>query len=199
MIIFDIGANNGSSYYNLTNDTNNIVYAFEPTPYLLENFLYPKIKDNFIVIPHAVSDIETEMEFKIAGNLDWGCSSLLDFSEDLDKTWPGRTDFKVTDKIKVKTIRMDSFISKNNITKIDIMHCDTQGNDIKVLKSFGQYINIIESGQVEGFAQNPLYKNCENSVDNIIKFLKENEFNIDRLESNDVHQNEINIKFSKKK
>jgi FkbM family methyltransferase len=161
--------------------------------------LYPKEKDNFIVIPNAVSDIEGEMEFKIAGNLDWGCSSLLDFSDDLNHTWPGRIDFKVTDKIKVNTIRMDSFIKKYNISSIDIMHCDTQGNDIKVLRSFGEYINIIKSGQVEGFAQNPLYKDSENSVDNLIVFLKNHQFNIDKLESNDVYQNEINIHFSKRK
>jgi FkbM family methyltransferase len=199
MIVLDIGANNGNSYYHLTNDKSNVVYAFEPTPYLLEKFLYPKEKDNFIVIPNAVSDIEGEMEFKIAGNLDWGCSSLLDFSDDLNHTWPGRIDFKVTDKIKVNTIRMDSFIKKYNISSIDIMHCDTQGNDIKVLRSFGEYINIIKSGQVEGFAQNPLYKDSENSVDNLIVFLKNHQFNIDKLESNDVYQNEINIHFSKRK
>lgn len=49
------------------------------------------------------------MKFNIAGQADWGCSSLLEFSNGLDKTSPGRTDLKVTDTITVNTIRLDTF------------------------------------------------------------------------------------------
>ena len=51
--IFDVGANTGTSchHYSLNGD---IVYAFEPTPYLLDTYLLPKQSDNYIVVPKAV-------------------------------------------------------------------------------------------------------------------------------------------------
>ena len=65
MIIFDVGANNGSSCeHYATNE--NTVYAFEPTPFLLNNFLYKKNNKNYIVIPKAVSDYDGIAEFNIA-------------------------------------------------------------------------------------------------------------------------------------
>jgi FkbM family methyltransferase len=196
MIIFDVGANNGSSCeHYATNE--NTVYAFEPTPFLLNNFLYKKNNKNYIVIPKAVSDYDGIAEFNIAGQSDWGCSSLNKFENNLDKTWPGREDFKITETIQVPVIRLDTFIEENNIKTIDILHCDTQGNDFKVLKSLGKYLNIIKSGSVEVYKQNPLYSNIDNHMDNVISFLKQNEFVIKDIECNDRYQNEYNIIFTK--
>lgn len=197
-IIFDVGANNGSSCYHYADDPATVVYAFEPTPHLLQTYLYPKQKENYIVVPYAVSDFDGETTFNIAGQSDWGCSSIHEFEDDLDKTWPGRTDFKVTEKIKVLVRRMDTFIKNNNIARIDHLHCDTQGNDLNVLKSFGEYINILEGGIVEAANQNPLYKNVDNTVSSVTEFLEKNNFIITGTHSNDIHYNEINIEFKRK-
>jgi FkbM family methyltransferase len=196
MIIFDIGANNGSSCSHLATE-DNVVYAFEPTPHLIEKFLKKLENEKYIIVPYAVSDYNGVSKFNIAGQADWGCSSLNNFSDDLNVTWPGRDDFKVTDIIDVNVIRLDTFIEKNNIEVIDYLHCDTQGNDYKVLLSLGKYINILKSGVVEGYKQNALYKESDNTVENITNYLKENRFNIDSIESNDPHDNEFNIFFSK--
>lgn len=197
-IIFDVGANDGNSCYHYTNDPSNIVYAFEPTPYLLQTHLYHKQRENYKVIPYAISDFDGETTFNIAGQSDWGCSSIHEFEDDLDKTWPGRTDFKVTQKIKVLVRRMDTFIKHNKIEKIDYMHCDTQGNDLNVLKSFGSYINILEAGVVEAANQNPLYKDVDNTVSSVTDFLEKNNFIIVGTHSNDIHYNEVNIEFRRK-
>lgn len=196
-IIFDVGANNGSSCLHFTNDPNNIIYAFEPTPYLLETFLYPKQSKRYKVIPYAVSNFDGEAQFNIAGQSDWGCSSLNTFSEDLEHTWPGRTDFKVTDQIKVKVIRLDTFIKENNIEKINFLHCDTQGSDLKVLESLGEYINILQSGEIEAFNQNPLYKESDNSVEKATAFLEKHGFKIKSISANDGLRNEVNISFNR--
>lgn len=193
--IFDIGANNGSDSYHYANDPSNIVYAFEPTPFLLKTYLYPIQKENYIVVPVAISDFDGEDEFNIAGQSDWGCSSLNEFSDGLSETWPGRTDFHVTEKIKVKVQRMDTFILENNIEEIEYMHCDTQGSDLKVLKSFGIYINRLKSGVVEACKQNPLYKSIDNTESSIIKFLVSNNFSITNIQSNNGCPNEVNISF----
>ena len=196
MIIFDVGANNGSSSFGFINE-HNTVYAFEPTPFLLERYLYPRRGLGYIVIPKAVSDFNGKSQFKIAGQSDWGCSSLNNFSEDLNSTWPGRMDFKVTETIDVDVIRMDTFIEENNIQTVDFLHCDTQGSDLKVLKSFGEKISILKSGEVEAFAKNPLYKENDNSIDNVTEFLAQHGFKIDNISSNDSHGNEFNVRFSR--
>ena len=165
---------------------------------MLRDCLYPKQKENYIVVPYAISDFDGETTFNIAGQADWGCSSIHEFEDDLDKTWPGRTDFKVTDKIKVLVRRMDTFIKNNGIERIDYMHCDTQGNDLTVLKSFGEHISILQAGVVEAANQNPLYKSVDNSVDSVKTFLEENNFMITSIHSNDIQQNEVNIEFRRK-
>jgi FkbM family methyltransferase len=204
-IVFDVGANTGTSCYSYADDPLTTVYAFEPTPQLLENYLYPKKKENYIVVPYAISDFDGQAPFNIAkqdpsltdGSL-FGCSSLYEFSDNLDQTWPGRQDFEVTQKINVLVRRIDTFIKNNKIEKVDYLHCDTQGNDLTVLKSFGKYISILQSGVVEAVNQNPLYKSVDNSVSSVIKFLEENNFIISGMYSNDIQQNEVNIEFRRK-
>jgi FkbM family methyltransferase len=178
MIIFDIGANNGKDCFHFSNNPNNVVYAFEPTPHLLETFLNKMSKDNYIVIPKGVGEKEGKYKFYIAGQADWGCSSLYKFSDNLNKQdgWAHRDDFKVTQEIEIDLIRIDSFVDENNITSIDYVHCDTQGNDLSVLRSFGKYIDIVKRGRVEVWIKNPLYKNTDNQYEKIKEFLESKGF-----------------------
>ena len=203
MIIFDVGANTGLSTREYISDTN-VIYAFEPVPHLLQNYLYPLRSTNYYVIEKAVSDFDGQASFNVSkqdpsltdGSL-FGCSSLYEFSDDLDVTWPGRQDFEIMETINVEVIRMDTFISKNHISKIDYLHCDTQGNDLKVLKSFGEYIGFLNSGKVECVKQNSLYKDVDNNLNSVINFLKDKGFEINEVESNDDFDNEVNVIFSR--
>lgn len=194
-IIFDVGANDGSSCFHLAHgDT--VVYAFEPTPQLLHRCLMPWASENYIVIPKAVSDFNGTAQFKIAGQHDWGCSSLNDFSDGLDKTWAGRTDFKVTEEITVDVIRLDGFIEAHSIPHIDFLHVDTQGSDLSVLRGLGDYISIVKAGVVEAPASKDvsLYKG-QYTKEEMEDFLVENGFKIDNMQ---YQQNEYNIFFSLK-
>lgn len=199
MIIFDVGANVGqdSKHFALEKDTT--VYAFEPTPQLLRDHLYPFQEEhpNYVVIPKAITDYDGTVTFHIAGQHDWGCSSIHEFNDNLEETWPGRTDFKETEKLAVKCITLRTFIIENDIKRIDYMHFDTQGNDLVVLRSFGDCLDRLISGKVEVFIKNPLYKNIENSYENVTRFLNANGFYIKKLESNDPFGNEMNITFSR--
>ena len=197
MIIFDIGANTGSNSVHFKNDKNNTVYAFEPTPFLIETYLNRLRDDNYIIIDKAVSDFNGSAEFNIAGQSDWGCSSLNTFEDNLSTTWPGRGDFVITEKISIEVTRLDDFIKNNNIISVDYLHCDTQGNDLKVLRSFGGEISKLKAGIVEGFRKNPLYKDIDNSVDNIVYFLESNGFRITGIVDNDCFSNECNISFER--
>lgn len=200
-IYFDIGANNGSDSIHIARDIkDSIVYAFEPTMELV-NYLKENTKDlnNYIIIPKAVSNYTGVSDFKIAGNYDWGCSSLCDFNTNLDKTWPGRKDFNVTNISKTCVIRLKDFIIENNIPYIDYLHVDVQGQDLEVLQGLEEKIHIVKKGVIEmpTSHENKLYKNQKYIVDDAIKFLEKNGFNITNISSNDPFNNEVNIFFEK--
>lgn len=197
-ILFDVGANNGSTSINWSYDKNNLVYAFEPTPKMY-NEIESKIIgiDNYFLIKKAVSNYNGSAIFNIAGNADWGCSSLLEFSEKSQTEWPGRTEFYITEKIEVDVIRLDSFIEENKIEKIDYIHVDTQGSDLKVLEGLGIYINIVQEGVIEAATKKDIlyYNQC--TKEECIDFLENNGFKINRVESNDPFTHEVNIFFKK--
>jgi len=199
-VFFDVGANDGSSMLHFSNDPNNTVYAFEPTPRMI-SILESRVvgRPNYIIVPKAVCDYNGFTKFKIAGQADWGCSSLFDFNDDLDKTWPGRTDFKVTESIDVEVIRLDDFIKQNGITEVEYLHVDTQGADLEVLMGLGDCLHMVKAGVIEMPSNHrvKLYKNQKYVEEDAVRFLTSNGFRVDAIESNDCFRNEVNIRFSR--
>lgn len=207
-VIFDVGANWGSFSLEETKKNQNVVvFAFEPTPILVNHLRTSakekNIDDRYHIIDKAVSDYNGLAKFNIAGQRDWGCSSLLEFSDNLDKTWPGRTDFKVTDSIEVEVITLKNYIENLApfpINEIDYFHCDTQGTDLKVLIGLGEHIHKIKAGVIEVASNNKvqLYKN-QHTMKESKEFLNQHGFKITRQQSNDIHNNEYNIFFERTK
>jgi FkbM family methyltransferase len=200
-VVFDVGANNGSSFLDQARANKDlVVWAFEPTPKLAAD-LIEKTKDlpNYHVVQKAVSDVAGQATFYIAGSdgCDWGCSSLNHFNDNLDQTWPGRTDFRVTDQVNVEVIRLDSFVEELGLTRIDHLHVDVQGKDLEVLKSLGDKLSIVASGVIEMASSEEvkLYKDQKYVLADAIKFLNENGFRVHRIEPNDVKCNEVNVYF----
>ena len=175
-VVFDIGCNNGDSTLHMARE-GATVYAFEPTPELCEAIRWKTaLIDSYHLIQAAVSNFDGKAQFNVAGHLDWGCSSLNEFSNNLKKTWPGRKDFKVTDVIEVDVIRLDTFIEANGITQIDYLHCDAQGSDLLVLEGLGKYISIVKEGFIEVSANKKLalYKGTDNTLLSAVDFLTKN-------------------------
>jgi len=198
-IIFDVGANDGKTLLSLADDPNNIIYAFEPTPFLIEKLKKQTANfPNYHIIEKAVSNYNGKAKFNISGNADWGCSSLCNFNTNLNEKWPGRTDFKVTDTIFVDVIRLDKFVEENNISCIDHFHCDVQGQDLEVLMGLSSKISIIKYGVIEmpTSHDSKLYKNQKYIHIDAINYLKSYNFNILKVESNDCFDHEVNIYFS---
>lgn len=200
-IIFDVGANNGGSNIDKAlYHPNNLVFAFEPTPEMIE-VIKSKTSHlrNYVLIEKAVSDYDGTAKFNVVGTAGWGCSSLLDFSNKSKKKWPGRTqDFKVTNQIDVDVIRLETFIREKTIPKIDYLHIDTQGSDLQVLKGLGDLIRIVRSGVVEAGKEKDILYKGQNTLKETISFLESNGFEITELESNDPYDNEINVHFRNK-
>jgi FkbM family methyltransferase len=200
---FDVGANNGSDSIEVAKKNPNLlVYGFEPTPEL-NSFIESRLRleniPNYNLVKCAVSDFEGTSIFNVAGQSDWGCSSLLEFSEESKTEWVGRTDFVVTQKIEVQVIRLDRFVEENHIDLIEYLHIDTQGSDLNVLKGLGEKLSIVRAGVMEAAAKENVLYNGQNTEEECIRFIYENGFLVERIESNDVHRNEVNIFFRNKK
>jgi FkbM family methyltransferase len=200
LVIFDIGANNGHTSVPVAQKHPHAqVYAFEPTPEMASQ-IEGKTKSlaNYHLVRKAVSNVNGKAAFKVAGQADWGCSSLLNFSNKSRTEWPGRKDFVVTEEIEVDVMRLDSFIEEHGIERIDFLHIDTQGSDLNVLKGLGKYIAIVKQGAMEAAARADILYSGQNTQEESVKFLEENGFEILGVESNDDQRNEVNIFFKRK-
>jgi FkbM family methyltransferase len=198
-VVFDVGANNGSSTIPIAkNEPNTIVFAFEPTPKLIED-IQSQITDiqNYIVTEVAVSNFNGTADFNLAEFYDWGCSSLLEFSDKAQTHWGYDPPFKITNKIKVNVITLKEFIEANNISNIDYLHIDTQGSDLNVLIGMGDYINIVNEGVMEAASSDDILYNGQNTKEQCVSFLESNGFKILNISKNDDGGNELNIHFSK--
>lgn len=195
--IIEIGANRGTDTLRLLNENPDaIVYAFEPTQELLNNYLWPLAKQNerLNVIPFAVNINNGFTKFKIAGQADWGCSSLYDFADNISAVWPDRPDFKKTHEYTVPTITMHDFCQIYNIGIIDHLHVDTQGNDFNCLLSFKDYIKNVKTGKCEVAGTTELYKNTNNTYNNVRSWLLEQGFTVQDNGDANIHH-EIDLFF----
>lgn len=200
-VLFDVGANWGvDSLERTKTDSNIVTYAFEPTPRLVQHLREHSadFADRYRVHGMAFSDYDGTASFKVAAHADWGTSSLLEFNDNLHKTWPGRSDFYVDTEIEVEVHRFDTWYdeTKPSFDKIDFFHCDTQGSDLKVLKGMGEYIHMIVEGVVEvpQSEEVKLYKG-QHSKEEMLEFLEQNGYEVFKIES---QQNEDNLFFRKK-
>lgn len=125
-VIFDIGANIG--YYSMVLGNYNKdckIYAFEPIPYTFD-YLNSNIKingiTNVVTNQSALSDENGETIFYYSRELSVN-SSMKDLNKEFAK-----------EKIRCKIQKMDDFIKENNICKVDLIKCDTEGSEYLVFK-----------------------------------------------------------------
>ena len=158
MIVVEVGADNG-------NDTINyalvkkaeMVYSFEPNPNSYKELIIKfKNIDNIKLYNKAVCDFNGKSKFNIAKkSYNSSLNKLSDFCKNNNLI-----EYDTTTEVEV--IRMDTFIKNNNIETIDYLHCDAQGSDFDVLKSFGDKISIVQSGQVEVSVKDDIYGKVNN-------------------------------------
>ena len=208
--IFDVGAFNGLDGLILAiKNPETMVHAFEANPNLIKEIkrnkkkieLFKKIKiKNYKINNYAVSNKNGLLKFNIAKNPT--VSSLNEFSNNLDITWPGYREAHCTvvKKIKVKSITLEKYCNDNKINIINYLHVDTQGSDLKVLKGLKKKIKIVQKGVLEAAvnSKNSLYKK-NHTIKEAKSFLVKNEFKISKIEDIDENiKNEKNIFFYKK-
>lgn len=213
MIVFDVGANDGSAYLNSAkNDPSMHVYAFEPQRNFYEALKQRTIDfPNYNVYPVAVSDFNGQGSFHICP--DNGCSSLKPFSPKVDEVWDIANpnwgykrvaedqtyrSFYYTSSDTVCVITLDLFCKLHDISCIDFLHIDAQGSDLDVLRGMGESLKIVCAGEMEVAASvdKALYSGNHTRIESIA-FLEEKGFKILDVWSNDPMGCEENIRFER--
>lgn len=136
-VIFDIGANTGTSINSLsqlTNSTN--IYSFEPDPdtYARLELKWGRTR-GVKTFNLALSDQNGSLEFFVTGsNL---ASSLL---KPIDTGKTSDT-YSIKDVILIESRTLDFFTSQHGINFIDFIKLDTQGSELNVLKGAQRLLN----------------------------------------------------------
>lgn len=193
-IIIEIGAFDGEDSEKYSQNENNFVYCFEPNKDNAENLrkrFYNK--NNIKIIEKAVGTFDGREKFYLAKNK---------MSSSLNKPSQYSLDNKIVEiesEYDVDVIKLNTFITENNIECIDYFHCDAQGSDLEILKSLGDKIHIIKKGKVEGSRNQNLYQ-TENHYLAIINYLENNNFFILNKQQIEERDNwfDLNILFIKK-
>ena len=84
----------------------------------------------------------------------------------------------VENKIKIKTIRLDSVLKKNRSNKINLIKIDTEGHEFEVIKGLGNKIKSAKYLIVE-FHPKETYSNY--SPENIHKYLRNKKFVLKKI------------------
>ena len=140
------------------------LYMFEPNPArALELMRKAAGAPSIEVLQMAVSSTNGRATFHIAAHDD--CSSLQTFDANAQQTWvhewhPYKR-FEMVDTIEVPVIRLDTFLAERNITRVDRLEIDAQGEDLRVVESLGERISDVRRIQIEvNIHSAPLYANA---------------------------------------
>ena len=137
-VVFDVGANTGvfSLVAQSMNDKATVV-AFEPFPrffnLLKKNILLNRY--NIVAEMKAISDNNGNAEFYFPEE---GTGNI--YSASLSSTHYNIHNSSESSKILVDVCNLKTYIETAGIKRIDLLKIDAEGNDIKVLKGMGDYI-----------------------------------------------------------
>lgn len=203
-IIIEVGANNGNDTARYAADPENFVIAFEPHPGLFKELqnrfaisAYEPPK-NLLIINKAISDFNGEAEFNLSELGDKGTSSLFDYHDSLLETPLNQFEWYAkgfAGKTKVGVWRLDGFLQRMLITRVDYLHIDAQGSDFAVLRGLGSYLeNSVRAGRCEATYGITLYKNASNKWEDIKQYLEERNFEV---KQSYIHQyeSEVDLEF----
>lgn len=140
-IVLDVGANVGNySKYIFKFNGNAKVFAFEPHPKNFQKLISNINEKNFKAYNVGVGGIEEKFELFDYDTKDGSSHATLykDVIKDLHKGNP------ISHTVNI--IKLDEFISNENLEEIDLLKIDTEGNEFKVLLGC---LNHLKSKKIE--------------------------------------------------
>lgn len=116
------------------------IYAFDPTPkaiqYVKRNPIY--YNEHFHVLPYALSDRDTKLDFALPQSDGWISGSAADVKQD-------SRNFDFDRKIQVEGRTIESIMKELGHNRIDLLKMDIEGSEFDVLEeTLNKKLNIIE-------------------------------------------------------
>ncbi len=179
-IFIDVGANLGDWFTVAKRKyKNSKIYAFEPIKGITKKRKDVKIINQAVDIRNnQMKILNITRETVTSSLLNQERSIINKFVTFKDKKGKihRKSDYDIIKKIKVRTIRLDNFIKKNNLREIHYLKIDAEGNDLNVLKSAGKYLKIVWGFEIETWNEKKtLWKN-QSWINSCEKFIKKNGF-----------------------
>lgn len=137
-VILEVGAADGRDSLVYTKHCKQArVYAYEPIPDSFFKLKSLAEQENRLIPVNAAVSNKSGTADMYQTNLDDASSLLkpIDLGGTLAKY------HKVSEVIKVKTVRMDDEMERLKISEIDILKIDAQGAELDVLSSFGNFLS----------------------------------------------------------
>jgi FkbM family methyltransferase len=173
--IIDVGAHDGSAFsLPWSEDITNTVYAIEPNPQLAAR-LSSHDRPNLHVFCCALGEVDGVLPFYL--NCDDQTSSLLP-ANCVGDWQPYQQQLETVQVIDVPVKRLDTFISEQGLTAVDLLKIDAQGFDLQVLKGAGQALHLIRKITLEVQLQ-PLYEGSA-TKDEVLEYLGNQGFVLSR-------------------
>lgn len=130
-IIFEIGCSDGIDTEQFLNEFSKIkIYGFEPDPDNLNIIKNKNFDQRFSIFEGVISNVDGNIDFLRSD----GCrhsGSIFKPKNHLN-VWP---EVKFTEKIQVKSTKLDTFCKINLINQIDFIWMDAQGAEGEIIKS----------------------------------------------------------------
>lgn len=105
------------------------VHAFEPIPLYQQGYLDSTAKLDRVTLHKVSAGSDNQHEkFNFSGR----SSSFLEVSENLLKMFPNE---KKVGEITVEMVKLDDYVTKNNLPLPDLMKLDVKGYELEVLKN----------------------------------------------------------------
>lgn len=142
----DVGAHQGETTFAAARRNPQLtVYAFEPQLEVARAVMGRL--PNFIVLPLAVAETDGAVTFHI--NKLAAASSILPLDPEAKAKWIGGEQLEEVTAVSVPAIRLDTFLNRMEIARVDYLKVDAQGADLAVLRSAGKRLKDIQRIQVE--------------------------------------------------
>lgn len=206
-IILDIGANHGDFALAVAAARPDItVVAVEPISELCAHIQARSLEmgvDNLIVVEAAIDEVPRAAVINVSQHADWGVSSLLPFDSRTvadNPYWRGRSDLYYDEERRTDVRRLDDVLETFGDCAILFAKVDTQGLDLRVLKSLGARLSTLGAGMMETStcASTRLY---DGEVDDLVctlNWLSANDFDVYAIKPNDHACNEVNVFFHRR-
>lgn len=180
-------------YPYMINNKNIKAYLFEPVKYYFDKLVdnYKEAEGHFILLNYAISNIDGEIDFNIIDPKEIEDNKLPDFLMGISSIYDDRNSLsreywltrgkihtqrygwtyenlieKNIRKIKVKSIKVSTFLKRYNLNTIDILVIDAEGSDFNIIKDF---LNEIKPKYIK-FEYNNLPNNELEECKNLLLF-----------------------------